>query len=589
MDERVILERAREYVEMEGHEGFRKEVEDLLAGGKMAELEERFYTDLSFGTGGIRGIMGGGFNRINPLVIQRTTQGLANYIIKQNIDQPSVAIGHDSRHNSPLFARTAAAVLAANNIRVHLFSALRPTPELSFALRELGCTSGIVCTASHNPKIYNGYKVYWQDGAQIVQPQDAGIIAEVKAVGSSLRSMDPDEAVRKGLIKYIGTEMDDDFLEMTHRKIIRSELFPPAGKPKLKIVYTPLHGTGAILMERLCRELDIPLRVVPEQREPDGDFPTVKFPNPEEPTAMEMALELARKEEADLVIGTDPDADRIGVAIRHGGEYLLLNGNQHGVLLCDYVFGSMKEQGSLPPRPAFVNTIVSTDLQRKIARKYGAEVHETLTGFKWIASKIREFEQNNGPEYVLGGEESYGFMIGTNVRDKDSIGASLVTIEMALYYQQQGKTLHDRLDEIHQEFGLYQESLISKNFEGVNGADIMEAMMADLRRNPPKAIGGIGVEVMRDILDGTSLQIASNRKEKDVDIPSSNVLQFFLADGSVLSARPSGTEPKIKFYASVKDDPGREGSRERLEKKLQAIEGYIESVIAGAGSLQAGR
>ncbi len=584
MELQDIIKHAEEYVHQEKNEVFRQEVQNLITENNTAELEERFYTNLSFGTGGIRGIMGGGYNRMNPLIVQRVTQGLANYILKQNIQNPSVAISYDSRHNSTLFARTAAAVLAANNIHVYLFSSLRPTPELSYAVRRLGCTSGIMCTASHNPKAYNGYKVYWQDGAQIIYPQDAGIIAEVNAVGDSLRSMDVDEAVDKNIIEYIGEKMDDEFMSMTMRKIIRPELFPPAAVPRLKVAYTPLHGTGALLMERLCKELSIPLYIVPEQREPNGDFPTVKFPNPEEAEAMRMVLELAERENADLAIGTDPDADRIGTAVRGDKGYVLLNGNEHGVLLCDYVLGSMKERGTLPANPAFVNTIVSTDLQRRIARAYGAETAETLTGFKWIASKIREFEDAGGPQYILGGEESYGFMIGTDVRDKDAIGASLVTIEMAMHYQQQGKTLLDRLDEIHREFGLYRESLISKNFEGQNGSEVMSAMMSRLRADPPAEIGGIAVDRMRDILDGTTLYIASGKKEKNVDIPSSNVLQFFLADGSTLSARPSGTEPKIKFYASVKDTAGEDlsASRKRTLKKLQSIEHYIESVIGSA-------
>ena len=582
MDAKIVLERAREYVGQERHELFRKEVEELLAQDNIDELEERFYTDLKFGTGGIRGIMGGGCNRINPLIIQRTTQGLANYILQQQVKNASVAIAYDSRHNSPLFARTAAGVLAANGIKVYLFSSLRPTPELSFTVRRLGCISGIVCTASHNPSTYNGYKVYWQDGAQIIYPQDEGIITQVKAVKGAVQSMDLDEAGQQGLITYIDRELDDAFIKMIKGKIIRPEIF--TNSPKLKVVYTPLHGTGAMMIERVAAELGIVVTVVPEQREPNGDFPTVKFPNPEEPSAMKLALELARKQGADLVVGTDPDADRIGIAVKHRGDYVLVNGNQHGVLLCDYVLGSMKELGTLPERSAFVNTIVSTDLQRRVARKYGVEVYETLTGFKWIAAKIREFEQTGEPQYILGGEESYGFMIGTEVRDKDSISATVLTIEMAIHYQKRGIDLLDRLDEIHRDFGLYQDSLVSKYFEGANGVDIMNTMMANLRQNPPQSIGGSSVETMRDILDGTSLTIASGRKEKNLPFPSSNVLQFFLADGSTLSVRPSGTEPKIKFYTSVKDEPGGDlrHSQAGLQKKIQAIERYIEAVIASA-------
>ncbi|AHC14665.1 phospho-sugar mutase [Salinispira pacifica] len=587
MDSKAIRARAQEYVEQEQNESFRSEVEALLKQNNDDELFERFYTDLSFGTGGIRGVMGGGFNRMNPLVIQRTTQGLANYLLEHGIkDQQgrlSVAIAYDSRNNSPLFSSTAAQVLAANGIHVYLFSSLRPTPELSFTIRELGCTSGIVCTASHNPKKYNGYKVYWQDGAQITPPHDAGIISQVKAVNGPVKSMDFQEALDKGLVEYIDADMDNKFVEMVKRQVVRPDMLMK-GPHDLKVVYTPLHGTGTMMIERVMNELGISVSIVPEQRDPDGDFPTVEFPNPEEASAMKLALDLARKEDADLVIGTDPDADRVGIAVKSGNDYVLLNGNQHGVLLTDYMYGSMKELGTLPQRPAFINTIVSTDLQRKIAAKYGAEVFETLTGFKWIASKIRELEENNGPRYVMGGEESYGFMIGNEVRDKDSISATVVTIEMALYYQQKGKSLLDRLDEIHGEFGLYQETLISKYFEGANGVGIMNGMMAGLRENPPAEIAGIAVSSVRDIQDGTTLDIQTGSKKKDIDLPSSNVLQFILSDGSIISARPSGTEPKIKFYASVKDEPGKDldESRKRVQEKIDGIESFIESVIAAA-------
>jgi phosphoglucomutase len=587
MDSKAILERAREYVEQEQHETFRAEVEALLKEEKSEELFERFYTDLNFGTGGIRGIMGGGFNRMNPLVIQRTTQGLANYLLEHGVKDDkgrlSVAIAYDSRHNSPLFAKTAAQVLAANGLHVYLFSSLRPTPELSFTVRQLGCTSGIVCTASHNPKKYNGYKVYWQDGAQITAPHDSGIISEVKAVTGGVMSMDFDDAVAKGKVEYIDADLDNKFVEMVKRQIVRPDMLMH-GPHDLKVVYTPLHGTGTMMIERVMNELGVKVSIVPEQRDPDGDFPTVEFPNPEEASAMKLALELAKKEDADLVIGTDPDADRVGIAVKSGSDYVLVNGNQHGVLLTDYMFGSMKELGTLPERPAFVNTIVSTDLQRRIARKHGAEAFETLTGFKWIASKIREFEASGGPTYVMGGEESYGFMIGTEVRDKDSITATVITIEMALYYQRQGKTLLERLDEIHREFGLYQETLISKYFEGADGVGIMNNMMAGLRQTPPKEIGGIPVISIRDIQDGTTLDMASGAKTKDIDLPASNVLQFYMEDGSILNARPSGTEPKIKFYTSVKDEPGKDldESRKAVNKKIEGIEAFIESVIAAA-------
>lgn len=587
MDKNAILQRAQEYVAQEAHSEFRAEVEELLAAKNEDELFERFYTDLNFGTGGIRGIMGGGFNRMNPLVIQRTTQGLSNYLLQHGIPDSqgrlSVAIAYDSRNNSPLFAQTAAQVLAANGIHVYVFSSLRPTPELSFTVRTLGCTSGIVCTASHNPKQYNGYKVYWQDGAQITPPHDSGIISEVKAVTTDVKNMDLEDALKKGLVEYIDATMDNKFVEMVKRQIIRPDMLMN-GPHDIKVVYTPLHGTGTMMIERVMNELGVHVSIVPEQRDPDGNFPTVEFPNPEEASALKLALDLARKEQADLVIGTDPDADRVGIAVKSGNDFVLLNGNEHGVLMVDYVLGSMAELGTLPKRAAFVNTIVSTSLQRRIAEKYGVEAYETLTGFKWIASKIREFEENNGPQYILGDEESYGFMIGTEVRDKDSITATVLTVEMALYYQRQGKTLLQRLEEIHQEFGMYRETLISKYFEGADGVGIMNAMMAGLRSNPPKTIGSLRVAKMRDILDGSTTNVQSGEKVADIDLPSSNVLQFIMSDGSVLNARPSGTEPKIKFYTSVKDEPGKDlaVSKKTIDAKIAEIESFIEKVIASA-------
>ncbi len=588
MEAAAIMERAREYVAGERHVAFQAEIDELISNGKNEELFERFYTDLSFGTGGIRGVMGGGFNRMNPFVIQRTTQGLANYLLKQGVKDAkgrlSVAIAYDCRNNSPLFARTAARVLAGNDIHVYLFSDLRPTPELSFTVRQLECTAGIVCTASHNPRQYNGYKVYWQDGAQITHPHDSGIIEQVKAVTGDIRDADLDEAVSKNLVEYVNADLDNKFVEMVKRQIVRPDMLME-GSENLKVVYTPLHGTGTMFIERVMNELGVHLIVVPEQREPDGDFPTVEYPNPEEADAMKLALELAKKESAGLVIGTDPDADRVGIAVKNGDEYQLLNGNEHGVLLVDYILGSMKELGTLPPRPAFVNTIVSTDLQRRIAQKYGAETFQTLTGFKWIASKVREFEQSGGPQYVLGGEESYGFMIGTEVRDKDSVTATVLSVEMALYYQKQGKTLLQRLEEIHQEFGYYRESLITKYFEGADGIRLMDGMMARLRENPPKKIGGMDVLMMKDISNGTSLDLSSGKKKKDIELPSSNVLQFLLHDGSVISVRPSGTEPKIKFYTSVKSVAGEtmEKGKKDVAAKILAIEAFAEEVIKNFG------
>jgi len=584
MDKTEILKRAKEYISLEQHPEFRKEIVKLVEEKNIDELFERFYQDLEFGTGGIRGIMGGGYNRMNTLMIQRASEGLARYITNfGNQDKKgrlSVALAYDSRNNSPLFSQTAASVFAAHGIHVYLFSALRPTPELSFAIRYFGCTSGAVCTASHNPKEYNGFKVYWSDGAQIVAPHDKNIINNVKSVKSDLRTLDFETARDQGIIEFVDKEIDDAYLAMVKQQIIRPRIFSSFGK-QMNIVFTPLHGTGAYLIEKVLKDFEVPVITVPEQREPDGNFPTVKYPNPEEASAMKMALDLAEKHKADLVLGTDPDADRVGIAVRENDTYLLLTGNQHGVLLVDYIFGSKKETQTLPKNSAFINTIVTTDLQRRIARSYGAKVFETLTGFKWIAGKIREFEENNTYSFIFGCEESYGFMIGDQVRDKDSVTAVITTIEMALYYKSIGKSLIERLNEIYAEFGYYQETLISKNFEGSSGTSIMQNLMELLRSKPAKEIGGIQVTKMKDLLVGTTLNIKEGIIEKNLDLPSSNVLQWVLEDGSIISARPSGTEPKIKFYASVAEASGIELTKAKalVSEKIKKIEAFIQEQI----------
>lgn len=578
----MIIERAKEYIEMEQHPEFKKEVQVLLENQDSVELFERFYQDLEFGTGGIRGIMGGGYNRMNTLMIQRATEGLSRYIISHGVKDKkgrlSVALAYDSRNNSSLFSKAAACVFAAHGIHVYLFSALRPTPELSFAIRYFGSTSGAVCTASHNPKEYNGFKVYWADGAQIVAPHDKNIIDNVKKVKGDIKSIEYSDALQQGLIELVDEEVDNAYLTMVKQQIVRPEILTTYGKT-MNIVFTPLHGTGAYLIEKILHDYQVPVITVPEQREPDGNFPTVQFPNPEEASAMKMALDLAAKHKADLVLGTDPDADRVGIAVRNNDSYLLLTGNQHGVLLVDYLFGAKKATNSMPKNPAFVNTIVTTDLQRKIARSYGAQVFETLTGFKWIAGKIREFEEKQNFNYVFGCEESYGFMIGDQVRDKDSVSAVIITIEMALYYQSIGKSLLDRLNEIYSVHGYYQETLISKYFEGSSGTSIMKNLMDRLRKDPARDIGGLKVIKMRDILDGTTL--VHGVKTQDLDLPTSNVLQWILEDGSIISARPSGTEPKIKFYASVAEAPGVELTKAKalVGEKIKRIEGFIQDQI----------
>lgn len=583
MESSKILERAKEYVTLEEDPQFRSEVEELLARNDEAELFERFYTDLSFGTGGIRGVMGGGYNRMNSLMIRRVAEGLARYVVRnhEGSGQASAVIAYDSRNNSPLFARKAAEVLAAHGIKVYLFSSERPTPELSFAIRYLGCTTGAVCTASHNPKQYNGFKVYWNDGAQIVSPHDKGIISEVGSVRADIKSISFESGIASGSIVLVDEEIDAAYLEMVNRQISRPEILRDQAD-KLKIVYTPLHGTGAYLIERALGQYGMSVLTVPEQAKPDGNFPTVEFPNPEEASALKMAIDLAQKEGADLVIGTDPDADRIGIAVREKGEFTLLTGNEHGVLLCDYLFSARRETGGLPASYAFVNTIVTTELQRRIAKAYGAEVYQTLTGFKWIAGLIREFEAKGSPKYIFGCEESYGFMIGDEVRDKDSISATLVTIEMALYWKSLGVSLPERLAQIWEQFGYYTEILVSKYFEGSAGVSIMANLMKSLRSDPPAAMGTLAVAETRDILDDTVLR--GGKREKGAGLPFSDVLQWILEDGSVISARPSGTEPKIKFYASVAGAKGQpiENAKAEVAGKLEQIRGFINDRIKRA-------
>jgi len=588
MDKAEIMRKAQNYLEQETEPGFRDEVTALLKKEDWDELGDRFYTDLAFGTGGLRGVIGGGFNRMNPFVVRRATQGLANYVQKEGATAPDgsrrAVIAYDSRRYSSTFALEAALVFAANGIKTYLFSSLRPTPELSFAVRQLSAATGIVVTASHNPPEYNGYKVYWGDGAQIVAPHDKAIIKEVQGVSGHIKTLTKEDALEKDLLEYIDTEIDEKFVAMAKSVSIHPDLLRERGK-ELKIVYTPLHGTGAFMVERVMGDLGIDVITVPEQREPDGEFPTVEFPNPEEASAMKMAVELGRREKADLVIGTDPDADRIGIAVPDGDDLRLITGNQLGALLADYMYSQRKGAGTLPDRPAFVKTIVTTELQRKIVEKYGVSCFDTLTGFKHIAALVRKWEgMPDGPNYIMGDEESYGYMIGTDVRDKDSISAALLTAEMALYHVSQGKSVVDRLNELYREFGYYEESTISKYFRGQAGIGIMTGLMERLRKNPPAKVGGIDVVEIRDVQEGTTRYLPSGKVEKNIDLPVSNVLQFILSDESVVSARPSGTEPKIKFYASCPSAPGMEldAAHTEVGGKIKKITADIESWLSEA-------
>lgn len=588
VNEDGVRTQAEAYIAAETEAAFADEVRELLNKGEWEELAERFSGDLEFGTGGLRGVIGGGTNRMNTFVIRRATEGLARYVVANAAPSADgtpirAVISHDSRRYSRQFALDAACVLCSHGIETWLFPDLRPTPELSYAVRAYGATTGIMVTASHNPPQYNGYKVYWEDGAQIVPPHDRGIIQEVKAVAGAVRPMPVSEAEERGLLRIIPDDFDADFLARVRSQVLRPEVFRGDSVPE--VVYTPLHGTGALLVERIFDELGVRYRTVESQREPDGEFPTVKFPNPEEASALEAALDLGRQTGASLVMGTDPDADRLGIAVNDGTDFQLITGNQLGCLMIDYILAAHTELGSLPARPAVVKTIVTTELQRRIAEFYGAEIHDTLTGFKWIASKIREFEMEpNGPTYLMGNEESYGYMIGDWLRDKDGITACVLTAEMAAWYASRGMTLIDRLNELYQQFGVYQEIQISRYFEGSAGKQIMERLMTRLRGSAPSEIGGVAIREIRDFDRSVILSGATGEKVGETTVPRSNVLQYVRTDGAVISARPSGTEPKIKFYASVSSDPGENLSQMQAQvaQRISAIEQDIQAIIQSA-------
>ncbi len=578
MEKAEIIKLANEYMEKELDEGFRNQVKKLLADENFTELEDCFYKNLDFGTGGIRGVIGGGYNRMNPYIIRKVTQGLATYITKAagaDLRQPdagqvSVVLAHDSRRCSRLFAETAAAVFCGNGIKTYLFTSLRPTPELSFAVRHLGCISGVVVTASHNPAEYNGYKVYWDDGGQVVPPQDHGIITEVNSV-TEIKSMSLDKAAEKGLFQLIDKEVDDAFLDMVKGCSLRPELIKKEGK-NLKVVYTPLHGAGRVWVEKALSSLGIEVVTVPEQAEPDGEFPTVKFPNPEEGSALAMALELGKKVGASLVVGTDPDSDRLGTAVPEGDGFRLITGNQLGCMFIYYVLSTLKEQGRLTPDTAIIKTVVTTELQRRIGESFGVRVYDVLTGFKNIASLMKIFD-TTGEKFVYGGEESYGYLFSTQVRDKDGVAAAVMACEMALYNASRGMSLLDYMNEIYEKYGYFQESPFSFTFKGSSGGAKIKKIMEDLRADQPKSIGGIAVASSTDFKDGVV--------KKGIQLPPSNVLQFVLADDSYVTARPSGTEPKIKFYISCCEKAGvpLDEAKKTVSAKCQAIKEDLERIL----------
>ncbi|MBQ7708234.1 MAG: phospho-sugar mutase [Lachnospiraceae bacterium] len=516
------------------------------------EIKERFYADLEFGTAGLRGIIGAGINRMNNYVVAKATQGLANYIIHRKKQSKGVAICFDSRRCSPEFADVAALCLAANGIKAYVFESLRPTPELSFAVRELGCVAGINITASHNPPEYNGYKVYWEDGAQITPPHDAGIMKEVKSITvQDAKTMPKLEAIHEGLYEIIGREIDDAYMAELKKKVIHQDCIDKYGK-ELKIVYTPLHGTGNIPARRILRELGFEnVYVVPEQEMPDGEFPTVSYPNPEAAEAFELALKLAKERDADLVLATDPDADRLGVYVKDKqGEYHCLTGNMSGSLLADYEIGQIAATKGLPEDGVLIKTIVTTNLADAIAEHYGVKVIETLTGFKYIGQQILNFETKGEGTYLFGFEESYGCLIGTHARDKDAIVATMALCEAAAYYRSKDMTLWDAMMDMYDKYGYYKDGIQTLTLKGLDGLAKIKEIMDHLKSNTPERIAGYKVLWARNYDNDTSTNMI-NKAVLPTGLPKSNVVYYDLEDGAWLCVRPSGTEPKIKFYYGV--------------------------------------
>ncbi|RGC81485.1 phospho-sugar mutase [Hungatella hathewayi] len=520
------------------------------------EIKERFYSDLAFGTAGLRGIIGAGINRMNIYVVRKATQGLADYILEQGTDKKRVTIAFDSRHMSPEFADEAALCLAANGIKAYIFESLRPTPELSFAVRYYNCIAGINITASHNPPEYNGYKVYWEDGAQFTPPHDKGVTAKVNAITdiSKVKTMSREEAIRAGLYEVIGSEVDDAYITEVEKQVHNQDAIDQMAS-KLKIVYTPLHGTGNLPVRRVLKDLGFQnVYVVPEQELPDGAFPTVSYPNPESKEAFELGLKLAKEKDADLVLATDPDADRLGVYVKDSktGEYIALTGNMSGSLLCEYVLSQKKAMnGSLPDDGAIVKSIVTTNLVDAVAEGYGVNLIEVLTGFKFIGQQMLNFENTGKGTYLFGLEESYGCLIGTYARDKDAVSATVALCEAAAYYMTQGKTLWDAMTDMYEKYGYYLDKVKALEFAGLDGAEKIQNMLKSLRENPPKEIGGLKVLKSRDYQNDTITDLTTG-ETVPTGLPSSNVLYYELENNAWLCVRPSGTEPKIKFYYGVK-------------------------------------
>lgn len=541
------------------------------------EIEDRFYRELEFGTGGLRGVIGAGTNRINIYTVRKATQGLANYILKQGTQEKGVAIAYDSRFMSPEFADEAALCLAANGIKAYVFDALRPTPELSFALRTLGCTAGIVVTASHNPPEYNGYKVYWEDGAQITAPKDKEIITEVKAITDyhTVKTMDKDAAMAAGLYVVVGKEIDDAYMVELKKQVIHPEIIEEVAED-IKIVYTPLCGTGNVPVRRVLKELGFKnVYVVPEQENPDPKFTTLEYPNPEDPKAFTYALALAKEKDADIILATDPDADRLGVYAKDAktGEYVAFTGNMSGMLIAEYLLSEKTKTNTMPENPAMVSTIVTTNMTFPITAKYGVKLIEVLTGFKFIGEQIKFFEQSGSNNYVFGLEESYGCLAGTHARDKDAIVAVMCLCEVAAYCKKNNKTLWDMMLEMYEAYGYFKESQYTITLKGIDGSKQIAAIMDKFRQNPPKAIGDAKVLKFRDYQEDRIVDMETGA-ETTTGLPKSNVLYFELPNNCWCCARPSGTEPKIKFYMGVVGN-----SLDDADKKLVQLTEDLKALI----------
>ncbi len=545
--------------------------------GNEKEIEDRFYKELEFGTGGLRGVIGAGTNRMNIYTVRKATQGLANYIIMKGGQDRGVAIAYDSRRMSPEFADEAALCLNANGIKAYVFDELRPTPELSFAVRTLGCISGIVVTASHNPPEYNGYKVYWEDGAQVSVPMDEEIITEVKKVTDyhDVKTMSKDEALSKGLYVVIGKDIDDKYMVELKKQIIHPDVIEKMAED-IKIVYTPFHGTGNKPVRRILSELGFKnVYVVPEQELPDPDFTTLEYPNPEDPKAFTLALKLAKEKGADVVLATDPDADRLGIYAldTKTGEYVPFTGNMSGMLIAEYILRERKETGTMPVNPAMVKTIVTTNMADPIADKYGVKLIEVLTGFKYIGREIKRFEDTGSNHYVFGLEESYGCLAGTHARDKDAIVAVMCLCEVAAWCKSKGMTLWDQMVKMYEEYGFYKEGMHTITLKGVDGSKQIQAIMDKLRANPPKNFGDLKVLKLRDYEKDVVTDLATGAASP-TGLPKSNVLYFDLDNDSWCCARPSGTEPKIKFYMGVKGN-SLEDAKKRNEELTEALKSYL--------------